>query len=169
MQVDASQNPYPVRPTGYLVGSLLAVSRFLACAQLLADMFSVRPVRGAPLANLSLRGHLLGPLSDSHLRPLGVVLVHLPDHHNRRDRLEVLCRRDLTTQRLGRILVAAVCPGWFGESTRAARSLTRQIPLMAFTAQLFFGRRAWRLLGRPRWLAIGVVVLPAVTFAFGVA
>jgi hypothetical protein len=65
--------------------------------------------------------------------------------------------------------VAAVCSGWIGESTRAAWSLTRQIPLMAFTAQLFFGRRAYRLLGRPRWLAIGVIVLPTVTLAFGVA
>jgi hypothetical protein len=43
-----------------------------------------------------------------------------------------------------------------------------QIPLMAFTAQAFFGKRAWLLLGRRVWIGWVAVLLPTITLACGI-
>lgn len=43
------------------------------------------------------------------------------------------------------------------------------IPTMAFTAQLYFGHRAWLLTGRKRWIRIASFVLPSITLCAGFA
>jgi hypothetical protein len=40
---------------------------------------------------------------------------------------------------------------------------------MAYTGQLYFGRRAWILMGRRRWFGILVLILPTITLACGIA
>lgn len=45
----------------------------------------------------------------------------------------------------------------------------RRIPLMAMTAQFYFGRRAWQLWGRNRWVKWFFIVVPTITMLCGVA
>jgi hypothetical protein len=75
---------------------------------------------------------------------------------------------------MGRILVAAVIPRWAGESACALsgpQSIipTSQIPLVAFTAQCYFGRRGYILLGRPKWFLWLVTVWAGITALCGIA
>jgi hypothetical protein len=41
--------------------------------------------------------------------------------------------------------------------------------MMAYTAQLFFGRRAWKLLGRKAWFGVLMIVIPTITLVAGIS
>jgi len=47
--------------------------------------------------------------------------------------------------------------------------LTCRIPLMAMTAQFYFGKRAWLLWGKKTWIKWFFIIVPTITMLCGVA
>lgn len=47
--------------------------------------------------------------------------------------------------------------------------LTYRIPLMAMTAQFYFGKRAWLLWGKKTWIKWFFTIVPTITMMCGVA
>lgn len=74
---------------------------------------------------------------------------------------------------MGRILGSVICPGWLVSVKHSdefrGMELTCRIPLMAMTAQFYFGKRAWLLWGKKTWIKWFFIIVPTVTMMCGVA
>ncbi|WWD17608.1 hypothetical protein CI109_102049 [Kwoniella shandongensis] len=135
-----SHNPYPVAKSGYLFGSYLALALYgVHCSQVV---------------------RYYGNHSDSW-----------------RIRLLVLWIWTLSTLQI--LIILASSWKYFVDGIENTRiwgefwwPLSVQdglVPLMAYTAQLYFGRRAWKLTGRRPWLMWSVWILSTIAFLAGLA
>ena len=55
------------------------------------------------------------------------------------------------------------------ESTGVGWKTNDRIPLMAMTAQFYFGHRAWLLWNKNRWIKWFFIVVPTITMMCGLA
>ncbi|ORX35367.1 hypothetical protein BD324DRAFT_652500 [Kockovaella imperatae] len=133
-----SHNPFPVVPTGYLIGS------YFACM-----------LYGLHLTQIY---RYFSTYEESFFQRLRVVWVLL-----------------LSTGQM----VIIMWTGWRYFSKGTENLMVWQeflvplsvqdglVPLMGFTAQLFFGHRAWELTGRKTWFRVLVFIIPTITLGFG--
>jgi hypothetical protein len=73
---------------------------------------------------------------------------------------------------MGRILGSVIGPGRsvsLGLLEALWTMTDGRIPLVAFTAQVFFGNRAWQLWGRRPWIKWFFTIVPTITMLCGVA
>lgn len=118
-----SNNPYPVNPLGFLIGSFLGVSEHSVIQSdlkhhLISESLPtvVHPLWHPRLASLPLFLDIWRGLDKTQ----AASIVDLPAQHTAGADpdsriLEVLCGRDLASGHLGDVLVAAQLSGWPGE------------------------------------------------------
>ncbi|WVW82615.1 hypothetical protein I302_104626 [Kwoniella bestiolae CBS 10118] len=139
-EINSSNNPYPVMPTGYLLGSYLALALYGVHTSQVIRYFS-RHRDTLKLRLLVCWIYLLSTLQ--------IIIILLSSHqyyvHGIEDR---------------KVWGTFWWPLSFQDGL---------IPLMAFTAQLYFGRRAWLLTGKKPWMIWATSILATITFICGVA
>ncbi|OCF32826.1 hypothetical protein I316_05462 [Kwoniella heveanensis BCC8398] len=138
--IATSNNPYPVAPTGYLLGSYLALA-------------------------------LYGVHVSQVFRYFG--------RHRDSMKIRLLVAWIFTLSTLQILIILASSwqyfvggiknPSIWGQFWWPLSFQDALIPLMAYTAQLYFGRRAWLLTGKRPWMLWTTWTLATVTFACGVA
>ncbi|ORY35809.1 hypothetical protein BCR39DRAFT_585406 [Naematelia encephala] len=136
-----SHNPYPVRPTGYLVGSYFACGLYaLHCSQI---------------------HHYFGTFTlDTWRTKLLVIWIWTLST------LQII----IIVGTAHRYFVGGIDdPRVWGDFWWPLSFQDGLIPIMAFTAQLYFGRRAWLLLGRKRWFGWLAIIVPTITALCGLA
>lgn len=110
-------------------------------------------------------------------RWLGLWIIGTASPYHYINSVEILCRRHREPADMGRVLVASFVSGWpskfvccpGGRISELIVRIPLQIPLVAFTAQCYFGRRAYILLGRPKWFLWVVIVWGSITALCGIA
>ncbi|WWD09690.1 hypothetical protein V865_007818 [Kwoniella europaea PYCC6329] len=139
-EINQSNNPYPVMPTGYLLGSYLALALYGVHISQVIRYFS----------------HHRDPLRTKLLvcwifllSTLQIIIILLSSHQYYVNGIEDK-----------KIWGTFWWPLSFQDGL---------IPLMAFTAQLYFGRRAWLLTGKKPWMIWATSILATITFACGIA
>ncbi|KAL7424542.1 hypothetical protein Q5752_000226 [Cryptotrichosporon argae] len=137
-----SNNPYPVKPGGFLVGIYLALGLYGIHLSQLRHYF--RTYRTDP-RRTKLLVLWIGFLSSAQI----LIIVASGYHYFVRS-----------------IRNATVIWGEFWWPLSVQDGL---IPLMAFTGQLYFGHRAWLVTGRKRWFGLLVASLAFITLVAGVA
>ncbi|WVQ97295.1 hypothetical protein IAU59_004406 [Kwoniella sp. CBS 9459] len=138
--VATSNNPYPVAPTGYLLGSYLALALYgIHVSQVFRyfgrhrDSWKIRLLVGWIFTLSTLQ--ILIILASSHQYFVGGIKK----------------------------------PSIWGTFWWPLSLQDALIPLMAYTAQLYFGRRAWLLTGKRPWMIWTTWTLATITFACGIA
>jgi hypothetical protein len=156
--METSSNPFPVQPTGFLIGSYIALILYgLHLTQLHSylsryayDSFRTRllvlwvfTLSTFQVVIIITAGwkYFVGGLSDG-----GKIWGEFWDPLSVQDGLWVLF-----------ILKFAKC------------RLICRIPLMAMTAQFYFGKRAWLLWGKKTWIKWFFIIVPTITMMCGVA
>ncbi|WVR06118.1 hypothetical protein IAU60_003148 [Kwoniella sp. DSM 27419] len=139
-EIAKSNNPYPVAPTGYLLGSYLALALY-----------------GVHVSQV----------------------VRYYGRHRDSWKIKLLVGWIFTLSTLQILIILASSwqyyvgglnnPKIWGEFWWPLSFQDALIPLVAYTAQLYFGRRAWLLTGKKPWMRCLTIGLPTVTFACGVA
>ncbi|WWC86525.1 uncharacterized protein L201_001402 [Kwoniella dendrophila CBS 6074] len=135
-----SNNPYPVAPTGYLLGSYLALALYGVHVSQVVRYF------GRHRDSWKIR-LLVGWIFT--LSTLQILIILLSSHQ---------------------YFVGGIKnPSIWGTFWWPLSFQDGLVPLMAFTAQLYFGRRAWMLTGRKPWMIWMVSILATITLAAGIA
>ncbi|KAK6905991.1 hypothetical protein I203_106826 [Kwoniella mangroviensis CBS 8507] len=139
-EINQSNNPYPVMPTGYLLGSYLALALYGVHISQVIRYFS----------------HHRDPLRTKLLvcwifllSTLQIIIILLSSHQ--------YYVNGIADKKIWGTF-------WWPLSFQDGL-----IPLMAFTAQLYFGRRVWLLTGKKPWMIWATSILATIAFACGIA
>ena len=101
-----SHNPYPVIPTGFLIGSYLAVSCAMSGRAL--KLIAVWPVRYPPDPAVHVFHDILcRPITDESAGVMDLPLELAADGNHRGVGVEVLCGRHRAATGVGRVFLAA--------------------------------------------------------------
>ncbi|WWC66110.1 uncharacterized protein I206_100010 [Kwoniella pini CBS 10737] len=139
-EIAKSNNPYPVMPTGYLLGSYLALALYGVHFSQVVRYFS-RHRDSWKIRLLVVWIFILSTLQ--------IIIILLSSHQYFVNGIET--------------------PSIWGTFWWLLSFQDGLIPLMAFTAQLYFGRRAWKLTGRRPWMLWLVSILATITLIAGIA
>ncbi|OCF74088.1 hypothetical protein I204_05938 [Kwoniella mangroviensis CBS 8886] len=139
-EINQSNNPYPVMPTGYLLGSYLALALYGVHISQVIRYFSHHR---DPLRTKSLVCWIF------LLSTLQIIIILLSSHQ--------YYVNGIADKKIWGTF-------WWPLSFQDGL-----IPLMAFTAQLYFGRRVWLLTGKKPWMIWATSILATIAFACGIA